>query len=161
MPPTPEDLTKILSTSDLKAIKSKYDPIAMGNVLSFTLTHQYQAITPYMTAMGGALYPEMQTGATPSPLPAENRERCLVALLAGRSRRLQLAVHIYLALANGVEPPELVHILLATGVYTGFDTVPSSFEVMQTTLDALKDVVAKKTPDPATVLGALAGALPD
>jgi alkylhydroperoxidase/carboxymuconolactone decarboxylase family protein YurZ len=161
MPPTPEDLTKILSASDLKAIKSQYNPIAMDNVLSFTLTHQYEAITPYMTAMGGALYPEMQTGATPSPLPAANRERCLVAVLAGRTRRLQLAVHIYLALANGVEPPELVHILLATGVYTGFDTVPSSFGVMQATLDVLKGLVAKNTAAPATVLGALAVALPD
>jgi alkylhydroperoxidase/carboxymuconolactone decarboxylase family protein YurZ len=161
MPPTPEDLTKILSTSDINVIKRQYDPIKMGTVLSYTLTTQYPAITPYMTTMGGALYPEMQAGGKDSPLPPANRERCLVALLAGRARHLQLAVHIYTAIANGVDPSELVHILLATGVYTGFDTVPTSFGVMQTTLDVLKGLVATNTADPKTVVGALFVALPD
>jgi alkylhydroperoxidase/carboxymuconolactone decarboxylase family protein YurZ len=156
----PQDLTKILTKADLQIIVAQYDPVAMGKLLPVVPVTQYPPIQPYLTGIGGTLYPEFDPELPANSLSAPNRERCLVALLASRSRRVELAIHIYMALANGVEPAELAHILVAAGVYTGVDTVAISFGVMQTALETLKDLAGKKTADPKTVLEALGAVLP-
>jgi alkylhydroperoxidase/carboxymuconolactone decarboxylase family protein YurZ len=158
--PTPPDVTTILSRSDLETIQNQYDRIEMGQVLSSILTHEYPPIADYLTGIGTTIYPEMQKGGKPGTLLPANRERCLVALLACRSRRLELAIHLYMALANGVGVAELAHIVVATGAYTGVDTVGNAFTVMEITLGVLKAMVAANTANPEAVFGALLVPLP-
>lgn len=153
------ELTTILARTELTAVISNYNAPAMGQLLSAGLITHYPAISPYLGAIGQELYPEFKSQPA-GPLAAADRERCLVALLASRSRRLELAIHIYLALVNGVGVAELAHICLAAGIYTGIDTVGSAFEVMQKTLETLQAVAQTSTPDPQTVLVGLATALP-
>lgn len=154
-----QDLTAILTAPQLQTIVNQYDPVALGTLLSKGLIKQYSPISPYLAAIGKELYPEFKA-KPPGPLPAANRERCLVALLASRSRRLELAIHIYMALVNGVGPAELAHIVLATGIYTGVDTVGAAFNVTQGTLEKLRDLALLNTADPTTVILALAAVFP-
>jgi len=154
-----KELKTILTGGELQIVKAQYDAIAMGKLLSLTLTTQYPPISPYLAAIGKELYPEFK-GKPPGPLPAANRERCLVALLASRSRRLELAIHLYLALVNGVDPEELAHILLTPCIYTGVDTIGAAFGVMQGTLEKLNALAKLNTADPTTVLQELAKIFP-
>jgi hypothetical protein len=160
VPSTPESLTTILTKTDLQTIVGQYDPVAMGKLLPVAPVIRYSPIGPYLTKIGETLYPEFDPELPANPLSAPNRERCLVALLACRARRLELAIHLYMALANGIDPAELAHILVAAGVYTGIDTVAIAFEVMQSALEILKDLAGKKTADPKTVLLAFNAAIP-
>lgn len=154
-----QDLTTILTGTDLTAVISNYDAPIMGQLLAGGLIVHYPAISPYLGAIGQELYPEFK--AQPAgPLSAADRERCLVALLASRSRRLELAIHIYMALVKGVSAAELAHICLAAGIYTGIDTVGSAFEVMQTTLEKLRAIAQTGVPTPQNVLIGLASVFP-
>lgn len=153
----PHDLTTILDDDDLKVIVGQYKPAGLD--LSGKLVTQYAPIRPELAGIGDTLYPEF-VGKPANALAPANRERCLVALLASRSRRLELAIHVYLALANGVTPDELAHIVVAAGIYTGVDTVSAGFDVLQTTFDTLQPLARAKTADAKTAIGALVAAFP-
>jgi len=159
-PPKPPDLGTILKKPELEMIAKQYNPITMGQLLRVGLIARHKPIEPYLDGIGATLYPEFDPSGKSTPLPSANRERCLVALLASRSRSLELAIHLYLALVNGVAAAELAHILVATGVYTGVDTIGHAFAVTQTTLETLQKLAKAGKVDPATVLGALAKAFP-
>jgi alkylhydroperoxidase/carboxymuconolactone decarboxylase family protein YurZ len=154
-----KDLTTILTATELQTITSSYNAVTMGALLAKGLTDHYPAISPYLGAIGQELYPEFKPQPA-GPLSAANRERCLVALLASRSRRLELAIHIYLALVNGVSTAELAHICVASGIYTGVDTVGSAFDVMQATLEKLQALAQANAADPLHVLIGLASVFP-
>jgi len=154
------DLTKILSASELKTIVDQYNPVVMGQLLSAKLLAQYPTIRLELTGIGDTIYPELNAKPD-TPLSAANRERCLVALLACRSRRIELAIHVYMALANGVTPAELAHIVVTAGIYTGVDTVSSAFDVLQGTFTTLQELAQNKTVDPSKAILELAKALPD
>jgi carboxymuconolactone decarboxylase family protein len=155
--PVPPELSTILNQPELDSIAGQYNPVVVGKLLSLRLANQHKVTRPYLRGIGNSLYPEFESSRRTNPLSAANRERCLVALLASRSRRLELAIHIYMALANGVVPGELAQIILAAGVYTGVDTVGSGFDTLQMTLLTLKNLVTSKTLDPEKVVSTLAG----
>jgi alkylhydroperoxidase/carboxymuconolactone decarboxylase family protein YurZ len=158
---TPVDLSTILTQSELDFIVSQYDPVVLGKLLSISLATQHKVTRPYLSGIGDSLYPEFDPSSRrENPLSAANRERCLVALLASRSRRLELAIHGYMALANGVAPGELAQIALTAAVYTGVDTLANAFDTLQGTLERLKDLVRRKTAAPGQVLLELAKAFP-
>lgn len=158
-PVTIADLTKILNANELKTVVDQYDPVTMGQLLSFKLLAQYPAIRPELTGIGDTIYPELNSKPD-GPLSAANRERCLVALLACRSRRLELAIHVYMALANGVTPAELAHIVVATGIYTGVDTISNALDVLQGTFTTLQKLAQNNAVDPGRAIAELAKGLP-
>jgi hypothetical protein len=109
----------------------------------------YPPVKNYVEAVGTTLYPEMQ--ATPDgPLARANRERCVLAVLGGRQESLNLAVHIYLALVNGVSPGEIAHILALAGVYGGMGSFAHSLDIEKVTLEHLKTLY-RKPADPLAV----------
>jgi len=148
------NLTAILGPEDLKVIVGQYNAAAAG--LGTKLSDQYPPIGPALKGIAATLYPEATK--TEVALSPANRERCLVAILASRSRRLELAIHAYLALGNSVTPPELAHIVVVSGIYTGIDTVSEGFDVLQTTFTVLKKAVKDQKADPQNVIRALFGA---
>jgi len=159
-PSVPTDVTNILARSDLDTITAQYNPTTLG-VLFGSPAVQYAGIAPLLQGIGDTVYPELKSPpGTAGPLAAANRERCLVALLASRTRHLELALHLYMALANGVAAAELAQIVALTGAYCGVDTATMSLTVMQGTLAALKDLAVKQTADPKSVLLALSAAFP-
>jgi len=148
-----------LSSAEIDAVAKSYDPLAMGQLLSATLVALYSPTEHLLRGIGDALYPEFAASGSETPLTPACRERCLVALLASRTRTLELAIHVYMAIANGVAPDELRQILLVVAAYTGIDTAANGFRMLETTLQVLKACAKNGAVDPQTVLGALAQAL--
>lgn len=149
---TANDIRSILPQPDVDKIIKAYDPKILGGAISGGLARDYPPIAPYLEGIGKTLYPEFDAQNPPSPLSPANRERCLVALLASRSRAVELAIHAYMAIANGVPVAELAHIAVAAGAYTGVDTVGIAFGVLKKALIALKDLADKNTVDPGTII---------
>jgi hypothetical protein len=87
--------------------------------------------------------------------------RCAVAILAACGQRLPLAIHIYVALMNGISPAEIAHILGLAGSYGGADSGATGFATGITTLETLQRLIRSDAPRRAIdVYGALRAALP-
>lgn len=151
------DVREILTEYELEELRKQYDALEMGETIGTVLPEIYPPIAAYMSAVGQTLYPEFQKGGgKDSPLSAANRERCLVTLLAARrGEGVNLAVHIYLALVNGVCPAEIARILVLAGIYSGISAFPPGVTVEARTLATLKAVVGKGDARPAQVYDAL------
>jgi len=156
---SPSSAGATLSSAEIDVVAGSYDPVAMGQLLSATLIGLYSPTEHLLRGIGDALYPEFDANGSDTPLTAANRERCLVALLASRTRTLELAIHIYMAIANRVAPDELRQILLVVAAYTGIDTAANGFRMLETALQVLKACAQKDSAEPQTVLAALVQAL--
>ena len=86
-------------------------------------------------------------------LASNDRERVLIALLAGRADDLALAIHLYMGWLEGIEPEEIGEILFLGGVYNGINTMTRSLEVYRRTFDVVERLDPKEKFDKA--LGAL------
>jgi alkylhydroperoxidase/carboxymuconolactone decarboxylase family protein YurZ len=75
----------------------------------------------------GDLPPDSGT-APRSALSEMDRERIIVAVLAGREINSNIGLHMYIALVLGISPAEIAHILLLAGVYSG---IPSFADGVQ------------------------------
>lgn len=85
-------------------------------------------------------------------LSAQDRERCIIALLCSRREDVELAIHIYLALMAGVSIPEIASIMLLAGMYTGVDNLTRGLLVYTTTLQTLQ---RQTDPTPQGVVDAI------
>jgi alkylhydroperoxidase/carboxymuconolactone decarboxylase family protein YurZ len=95
----------------------------------------------YPTADGfvGAIERAFYAGGA---LTAANRERCIVALLAAREERHFLAIHVYLALMEGVAPEEIADVVFLSAVYTGVPALTRGIAVVERTLALLENMAA-------------------
>jgi ubiquinone/menaquinone biosynthesis C-methylase UbiE/uncharacterized protein YbaR (Trm112 family)/alkylhydroperoxidase/carboxymuconolactone decarboxylase family protein YurZ len=147
----------ILSDDALVALRKAYVADEMTKAIGAVLPAQYPATREYTDAIMHALYPLQ--GDT--PLAADDRERCLITLLASHGAKRNLAIHVYMGLMAELAPREICHILLLVGAYAGVDTLPNGLAIAQKTFQILADLVAKRAPCGAVdVLKALADALP-
>ena len=81
--------------------------------------------------------------AGPRPiLTAVDRERCLIAILAGRGADLNFAIHVYMGLMHGLTPEEIANVLFLVGVYTGVDNFAQGLKAEVTVLETLATVAA-------------------
>jgi alkylhydroperoxidase/carboxymuconolactone decarboxylase family protein YurZ len=81
-------------------------------------------------------------------ISAQDRERCIIAILASRGNVRNLAVHIYVALMLNVTPEEIADIIFLAGVYSGVPAVADGLDTQIKTLQALENVAnARGNPD--------------
>ncbi len=95
----------------------------------------YEPAAAYTIAVEKIFYNEPHADM----LSAQDRERCIVALLASRDADVNLALHMYLALMEGVAPGEIAHILLLAGVYSGVASFTDGLRVEGALLTYLKE----------------------
>jgi alkylhydroperoxidase/carboxymuconolactone decarboxylase family protein YurZ len=129
-------------------------------LLAGMLPAAFPTARPYIDAIAtvfSADLPADRGSGARTRLSREDRERILIALLASRGERLNLAVHIYVALGLGITPDEILHILLLTGVYTGLPNFASSLNVVADTFGFLEGLRVSEL-HPATVLKRLGDA---
>lgn len=157
----PPPLTQILSDADLTALRAQYDEQAMTDVLSKPLP----AIDPdprfatYIEAIRDAFY--LDPAPPDDDLTVLDRERILIALLAARGLRYELALHCYIALMSGAPPAHVAKILFLTALYSGVPSVANGLAVLETTLLTLKQSVASSGPlDPADMAATLKATFP-
>jgi alkylhydroperoxidase/carboxymuconolactone decarboxylase family protein YurZ len=147
-----------LAPADLDKLRGAYKREDMTKILVETLPKAYVLSMEYVEAIGDLLYskllPEESDPGLRSALSVEDRERCLVAVLASREAGLALAIHVYIALMEGVSPQEIAHILLLVGIYSGIDHLTGGLKTELQVLGALKkQIIAGKPLDVDTIAG--------
>jgi alkylhydroperoxidase/carboxymuconolactone decarboxylase family protein YurZ len=117
---------QILTSQELTALRDAYHTNAseVQEILRGTLPEVYRFSGRYVQAIYDAFYNGLVDDNAQPPAPREalsvqDRERCIVALLASQGGGLTLALHAYIALMEGVEPGEIANIILLAGIYTG------------------------------------------
>ena len=147
-------ISTVLSNADLMAIAAGYDADDMNKKLKEFFSSTYPATGDWLDALE-------TTFNSPYPIDVADRERIIVALLASRGRGFQLGLHMYMAVANGVSPEEIAHIVFLTGIYAGVDTFAKALAIGLGTMTILKGLTAGgKQPSVADVYDALAKGLP-
>ncbi len=155
-PPAPAGgIAAILTDPALRDLRRAYDDTAMTNALGAALPARYPAAQEYVDAIAHAFYAS-PTGA-PLPLAALDRERCLIAVLAARGARLNLAIHVYIGLMLGLPPTQICHILLLIGAYAGVESLANALAITKTTFEILARLGAAA---PLDVLQALTAGVP-
>jgi ubiquinone/menaquinone biosynthesis C-methylase UbiE/alkylhydroperoxidase/carboxymuconolactone decarboxylase family protein YurZ/uncharacterized protein YbaR (Trm112 family) len=148
-------ISDILTHSELARLRQQYDALLMGTLMGSVFTTTYPASTPYIDTIGALFYGGPTANLTDAVLNAPNRERCLIALLATRGAGLNLALHIYMALAANVSPEEIAQILLLVGTYSGVDNFAGAIQAEQKTLETLRTVLQAGSATPKEVFAAL------
>jgi alkylhydroperoxidase/carboxymuconolactone decarboxylase family protein YurZ len=113
-------------------------------LLNAVLPATYDNALEYSEAVADAFYGGLPEDATPgwrATLSVQDRERCIITLLASRRAELELAIHIYLALMEHVSVEEIANILMLTGMYSGLDNFSRGLRVEAKVLDTLAAIV--------------------
>jgi alkylhydroperoxidase/carboxymuconolactone decarboxylase family protein YurZ len=152
------DVAHVLAPDHLAALRDAYSADEMTRILGAFFPHVHPPTTEYIAAVMNAFYAEPSPDAVePRPvLPAIDRERCLIAILAGRGADLNFAIHVYMGLMHGLAPDEIANVLFLVGVYTGVDNFAQALKAELTVLGTLAALAADGSAlDPASVLTAL------
>jgi ubiquinone/menaquinone biosynthesis C-methylase UbiE/alkylhydroperoxidase/carboxymuconolactone decarboxylase family protein YurZ/uncharacterized protein YbaR (Trm112 family) len=151
---TMADISTVLNGADLTAITGGFDAGEMNKKLREFFSNTYPATKDWLDALEKAFN-------TAHPIEVADRERVIVALLASRGRGFELALHMYVAVANGVTPEEIAHIVFLTGIYAGVDTFARALAIGLSTMAILKDLTkGGAQPSVADVYDALRKGLP-
>ena len=85
-------------------------------------------------------------------LTAKEREVGLIVLLASQRASMELAIHIYWGLMEGITTQEVAGLMMVTGVYAGIGKQTAGMKVMRSALNALQarvDATQKMTAEDA------------
>ena len=107
------------------------------DLLSKAMPGIYDRTLQYIGAIRVEFYDLSTRAMTP-----KDRERCLIAILASRDAGLNLAIHIYLGLMEGLSAPDIAEILFLSGAYTGVDRLSDGLVVEWRTLDVLRQLAS-------------------
>jgi alkylhydroperoxidase/carboxymuconolactone decarboxylase family protein YurZ len=134
-----------LSAPDIAKLKDGYKRDEMNALLSKLLPRIYAPSHGYLDAISntflGDLPPDDPSHGQRTSLSLQDRERCIIALLAARAEGVTLGLHIYIALMEEISPEEIANIILLVGVYTGVDNVARGLLTEVDTLTALKELL--------------------
>ena len=72
-------------------------------------------------------------------LQPDDRQRCLVALLATRPEQFPLAIHTYIGLMEGIAIEEMRNIFFLVGVYSGVPGMVNGIDVLERVLGIIND----------------------
>ena len=163
LPPIPiKNIRDHLPLLKLEVLRRAYVRADAVAVLNAVLPATYDNALQYAQAVADAFYgnlPEDTSSGWRTTLSVQDRERCIITLLASRRAELELAIHIYLALMESVSIDEVANILMLTGMYSGLDTFSRGLRVEAKVLDTLAAIVDQNKPkDAVSVLIALSQA---
>ncbi len=113
-------------------------------------------VTAYLTAVEKAFYVD-EPG--PGRLANDDRERVILSLLASQGAVGNLAIHVYLALMEGVGASEIVEVLFLTGIYSGVNRLAQSLKIANVVF--LELVAATSTPTVPQLLARIVGQFPE
>jgi alkylhydroperoxidase/carboxymuconolactone decarboxylase family protein YurZ len=100
------------------------------------------AVSLYLSSIEQAFY---QGRPAPGRIANEDRERVVLALLTSQGAGRNLAIHVYLALMEGVQAVEIIDILFLSGIYSGVNLLSQSLKVADA---VFLEVVAISATDP-------------
>lgn len=134
-----------LSDVQLARLREGYSSTAMTQVLSSGIPNLYSPTSEYIGAIRSAFYDGGR-----QTMAARDRERCLIAVLAARDAGLNLALHIYVGLMEGLAPEDIADAVFLGGIYTGVDRISDGLNAELRTLGVLAQ--AADDPDGCEVM---------
>ena len=123
-----------LDEDQLLALRDAYQRETMIGVLSKGMPGIDARTTQYIGDIRQAFFDN------DSPMKPQDRERCLIAVLAARDAGFNLAIHIYIGLMEGLTPQEIADVIFLGGVYTGVDRISDGLGALVKTLATLKNL---------------------
>jgi len=123
----------VLQSDPLEMLRNAYRNEDVIKVLSSGIPSLDDRTAGYIDEIRRAFY------AGTAMQPSE-RERCLIAVLASRDAGLNLAIHIYIGLMEGLSPAEIADIIFLSGIYTGVDRISDGLAAEMKTLKALAQI---------------------
>ena len=142
----PPPIQDYLSPADLKKLQGDYTRAEMDGLLKGVLPRIYEPSHEYLDAIShrflGDLPSDDAANRTRKTLSIQDRERCIISLLAARGENFTLGLHIYIALMEGISPEEVANILLLAGIYTGVDNLARGLLTEVATLTGLKELLS-------------------
>lgn len=145
-----QDLRTILSEEQLRKLREAYDPRSMRAAMLDATIAAYPLTRSWNEAIESTFYGDG------SPLPARDRERCLIALLSSTNSSFSLAIHSYWGLMEGLTPSELCHIAALAACYRGVSNLGQSMPTIARLLRLLKRVADTNRCDSQAVVGLIA-----
>jgi alkylhydroperoxidase/carboxymuconolactone decarboxylase family protein YurZ len=137
-----KEITQYLSDTRLQQLRAAYKRTDLG-ALGSPPKVVYPSSAPYVDVIGATFYTSLPDDPGPQPrdtLTVQDRERCLLALLCSRREDIELAIHVYLALMEGISIREIANVMLLAGMYTGIDNFNRGLLVEAVTLQALESM---------------------
>ena len=135
-----------------KTFESPEGEKQIKTILRGVLPELYPHSKSYVAAINSTYFDGAARRKDPGnlELDPDDRERCIIALLASQGAQFTLAMHIYLGLMLGVTPQEISHVILLSGVYTGAGRFTDGMMVNLKTLQTLADLTGDLGPAAAT-----------
>ena len=144
-----DKIDAVLTEDQLKRLRGAYNREGMTQVLSTGMPSLHKTTTKFIHTIRKAFYDNT------TALAPKDRERCLIAVLSARDAGLNLAMHIYMGLMEGLTPHEIADVIFLGGIYTGVDRISDGLNAEFRTLTALSRAAGKEEPSVATVLDEL------
>ncbi len=129
------DLLSLLTDDALAALQAGYDYPTMRAGFTRAVIAPYGPGGAWVSAQTDHFYEIEATGAP--GMAAIDRERCILAMLAGRGGA-ELAIHIYWGLAVGLTVPELLDIFFLAGTYGGVPAYKTGLDLLSRVLPVLQ-----------------------
>lgn len=134
--PPSQDVRQLLPSEDLLILRRGYRRAVLSRAAHAVCVGPYAAAAPAVESWLGLFY---EQGALLEPA---QRELVLNALLATEGRRLEVAVHVYWGLMEGLGPEQLAATFLLVGMYAGIDAYRSAIRVMHSVCRTLHELAA-------------------
>lgn len=131
----------LLSSVQLDALRRAYLEEDMVQLLSSGIPGLDERTAEFIGAIRRAFY-----DGSGDTMSAKDRERCLIAILASRDAGLNLALHVYCGLMEGLSPQEIADIIFLGGIYTGVDRISDGLAAEMRTLTVLAQTAVPPLP---------------
>lgn len=145
--PQAKPIEDYLSETNLDALRSAYRRADFYEALKNPLLQVYPHTKEYADAIEKYFYyredpnnPNDDEFASPDPgfLTIRERELCLITLLTAQNGKYNLALHVYMALMEGLSPAAIVNTMFLAGIYAGVPFLAGGLETAIGTLVALQ-----------------------
>ncbi len=151
-----KDVTHMISAEEISALRRGSDAELMSNVATKALVDKFPASGLWVRTIQKILFQDEANGGRPLlDLKARERELCLVTLMSAQSLGLELGVHVYWGIMEGLEPSEIAALMTLVGVYAGLSRFEASLTVMTKTVHAMHDAAAAGETDVLEVINRL------
>lgn len=113
---------------------------------------------------GGLFVSAMKTGFyanNPAGLSIEHRECAVLAVLVVQGADVNLALHVFIALASGIPVADVRDIVLLAGMYSGANLLSQAMKVVTKTFSAIIKAGDARAQSPAEVFKLIMDEFPD
>ncbi len=148
------EVAALLTRRAVRSLRGGYDREVMAATATAALVRDFPESEDYVTAIHDSLFGggEGRRSRSLAGLTAKEREVGLIVLLASQRASMELAIHIYWGLMEGITTQEVAGLMMVTGVYAGIGKQTAGMKVMRSALNALQarvDATQKMTAEDA------------